>query len=239
MTMSYPSHQLLIGALAVEVTVKPIKHLHLSVAPPDGSVRISAPVGMGPAQVRAYAIGKLAWIRRQQSRFATQERESPRLAVERESHQLWGHRLLLQIEEVNAAPTVDVQPRRLVLCVRPGTSPEKRQSLLAAWYRSEVRKEAAILIEKWQQRLNVQVNRLFVQAMTRQWGSCNQATRNIRLNTHLAQKPKECLDYIVLHELTHLRLPNHGQEFTDLLNFYLPDWTERRRLLNSLPLLSD
>lgn len=239
MTQSYPSQQMLIGSLPVEVTSKPIKHLHLSVVPPDGAVRISAPQGMSPDHVRAYAIGKLGWIRRQQSRFASQQRESPRLVVERESHALWGRRLLLHIEEVNAAARVEVRPRQLVLFVRPGTSLQKRQSLLAAWYRNQLRQEAAGLIEHWQQRLGVQSNKLFIQAMSRRWGSCNPSTRNIRLNTQLAQKPRACLDYVVLHELAHLRVPTHGDAFVALLDSLQPDWQERRRLLNELPLLSD
>jgi predicted metal-dependent hydrolase len=236
MFQAYPSHQLLIGSVPVEVTHKPIKNLHLSVVPPDGAVRISAPQGMSAHHVRAYAIGKLAWIRRQQARLAAQPRQSPRLVVERESHALWGQRLLLHIEEVNAAPRIEVHPRHLVLFLRPGTTLEKRQSLLAAWYRNELRQEAAGLIDHWQQRLGVQMNRLFIQAMSRQWGSCNPATGNIRLNTQLAQKPRACLDYIVLHELAHLRVPTHGEAFRRLLDQHLADWPERRRMLNDLPL---
>ena len=230
------SHQLLIGSVPVEVTHKPIKHLHLSVVPPDGAVRISAPHGMSPDHVRAYAIGKLAWIRRQQARLATQPRESPRLLVERESLALWGERLLLHIEEVQAAPRVEVRPRRLVLFVRPGASLDTRRSVLAAWYRNVLRQEAAGRIEHWQQRLGVEMNRLFIQAMRCQWGSCNPSTRNIRLNTQLACRPRACLDYVVLHELAHLRVPRHDQAFQDLLTQHLPDWPERRRLLNDLPL---
>jgi predicted metal-dependent hydrolase len=238
MTQAYPSQQLLIGSVPVEVTIKPIRHLHLSVVPPDGAVRISAPQGMSPDHVRAYAIGKLGWIRRQQARLAAQPRESPRLVVERESHALWGQRLLLHIEEAKAAPRVEVQPTRLILVLRPGSSLEKRQRILAAWYRHELRQEAAARIEHWQQRLNVRINKLFVQAMSRQWGSCHPATRNIRLNTLLAQKPRACLDYIVLHELAHLRVPSHGDDFVALLDSLMPDWQERRRLLNGLPLPS-
>jgi len=237
MTRVYPNHQLVIGSLSVEVTVKPIKNLHLSVVPPDGSVRISAPEGMSPDHVRAYAIGKLSWIRRQQTRLAGQPRESPRQVVERESHHLWGRRLLLQIQEVNTAPRIEVHQRRLALFVRPGATAEKRQSLLAACYRKELRREAAILIDTWQERLDVQANKLFIQEMTRKWGSCNPKSRNIRLNTQLAQKPKCCLEYVVLHELAHLRVPSHGDGFVALLDSHLPDWQERRRLLNSLPLL--
>jgi predicted metal-dependent hydrolase len=237
MAQAYPSHQLLIGALPVEVTIKPIKHLHLSVVPPDGDVRISAPQGMSPDHLRAYAIGKLAWIRRQQARFSGQQRESARQVIERESHALWGRRLLLHIEELNAAPRIEVHPTHLILYLRPGSSLQKRQSILAAWYRNELRREAADLIDHCQRRLGVEINRLFVQAMTRQWGSCNPATRNIRLNTQLAQKPRACLDYIVLHELAHLRVRTHGEEFLALLDSLQPDWQERRRLLNDLPIL--
>lgn len=236
MSQAPTRHQLLIGNVPVEVTHKAIKNLHLSVVPPDGTVRISAPHGMSRDHVRTYAIGKLAWIRRQQARFAAQQRESPRLVVERESHHVWGQRLLLHIEEVKAAPRVEVHPHRLVLYLRPQTSLEKRRTILAAWYRSELRREALGLIDKWQTRLDVQVHKLFVQAMTRQWGSCNPTTRNIRLNTLLAQHPKACLDYVVFHELAHLRVANHGKAFHNLLDQHLPDWPERRRLLNALSL---
>ncbi len=83
----------------------------------------------------------------------------------------------------------------------------------------------------------MQANKLFIQEMTRKWGSCNPKSRNIRLNTQLAKKPKCCLEYVVLHELAHLRVPSHGDGFVALLDSHLPDWQERRRLLNSLPLL--
>jgi len=236
MTQAFPSHQLLIGAMPVDVTIKPIKHLHLSVVPPDGAVRISAPQGMSADHVRAYVIGKLGWIRRQQARFSAQRRESPRLVVERESHYLWGRRLLLHIEEAHAAPRVEVHPQRLILFLRPGSTLEKRQSTLAAWYRNELRKESISLINHWQQQLNVKANKLFIQSMTRQWGSCNCRTGNIRLNTHLAQKPKPCLDYIVLHELSHLLVPNHGSDFIEVLNKQMPDWPYRKQLLSHYPL---
>mgnify|MGYP003956137559 CR=1 FL=1 len=238
MSSSYPSHQLLIGALTVEVTVKPIKNLHLSVIPPSGAVRISAPEAMSTGHIRSYAIGKLGWIRRQQAKFTDQKRESRRLLLERESLSVWGRRVLLHIEEVNRSPRIELKPNRLILFIRPGTTIEKRESILAAWYRDELKQEAEGLIDHWQQKLDVQINKLFVQAMKRKWGSCNPATKNIRLNTQLAQKPQACLDYVVLHELAHLKIPTHGEQFLELLDSMQPDWQERRQLLNELPLLS-
>ena len=238
MTQGYPSHQLVIGSLSVEVTVKPIKNLHLSVVPPHGSVRISAPEGMSPDHVRAYAIGKLSWIRRQQARLTRQQRESPRQVVERESHHLWGRRLLLQIQETETPPRVEAHPRKLVLFIRPGTTTNKRQSILNNWYREELRREAHAFLSKWEKRLNVKSNALFLQLMTRRWGSCNPVSKNIRINTQLVHKPTACLEYVILHELTHLVISNHGQEFKAILDEALPDWEARRQLLNSLPIVS-
>jgi len=238
MSSQHLEHQLSIGDLNVEITFKPIKNLHLSVSPPAGAIRVSAPKEMSLQHVRAYTIGKLGWIRRQQAKFVSQKRESRRLLVERESHSVWGRRVLLHIEEGNCSPSIELQPKQLKLCIRPEATLEKRESILAAWYRKELKKEAAGLISSWEKKLDVKVNKLFIQAMSRKWGSCNPETRNIRLNTQLAQKPKECLDYVVLHELAHLRFPTHGEQFTNLLDEMQPDWKERRKLLNELPLPS-
>jgi predicted metal-dependent hydrolase len=232
----FPSQRLLIGTLPVDVTVKPIKHLHLSVLPPDGAVRISAPEGMGELAVRSYTISKLGWIRRQQERLRSQARESPRLVIERESHQLWGRRLLLAIRERPAAACVEVLPRLLILQVRPGTDSDKRRQMLERWLRSELRREASQRIPAWEEVLGVRCQRLFLQAMTRQWGSCNPAKGTIRLNSQLVHKPISCLDYVLLHELAHLLVHNHGPAFAALLDEHMPDWQERRRLLNQLPL---
>lgn len=237
MVQPFPSHQLLIGSLAVQVTVKPIKHLHLAVLPPHGTVRISAPERMSEAQVRAFTIGKLGWIRRQQSRYERQERESPRQVIERESLYVWGQRLLLYIQDVDAPPRIELHPKEMRLFIRPGTPSAKRQSLLAAWYREQLRTAAAPLIHKWEAALGVEMNQLFVQFMLRQWGSCNPSTGNIRLNTQLAQKPKACFDYVLLHELCHLRVPRHSEAFVALLNQHMADWQERKQLLNRLPIV--
>ncbi|MFO8237296.1 MAG: YgjP-like metallopeptidase domain-containing protein [Prochlorococcaceae cyanobacterium] len=130
-----------------------------------------------------------------------------------------------------AIGVIELQRSRISI----GDGIRQNLSILAAWYRSQLRYEAISLIDKWQQRLHVKANKLFIQAMTRQWGSCNTSTRNIRLNTQLAQKPKDCLDYVTLHELAHPRVPRHGEEFIAPLDSHLPDWEERRRLLNNLP----
>lgn len=156
--------------------------------------------------------------------------------IARGSHLLWGHQQRLEIRERKGAPRLDQYPRKLVLGVPPGTSPSRRQQLLESWYRLELRHRAEGLLSHWGEVLGVQHQRLFVRAMHRGWGSCNAANGNIHLNTALVHAPPACLDYVVLHELCHLRLKGHGEAFESLLAAQMGDWRQRQRLLNSLPL---
>jgi predicted metal-dependent hydrolase len=225
-----------LGEIRIEVVRKDIKNVHLSVHPPAGRVRIAAPRHLSDDAIRAFAIGKLAWIRRQRAKLQEQERETPRDYLDRETHYVWGQRCLLRVVERNAPPAVEWRSQRLVLSARPGTAPARRADLLGAWYREQLRAEAEPLAAHWQQRLGVRMKALFVQRMRTRWGSCNPAARTIRLNTDLAKKPRECLEYILVHELAHLVEPTHNARFVAMMDRFLPGWGHRRELLNRLPL---
>jgi predicted metal-dependent hydrolase len=225
-----------LGDIAVDVVFKDIKNIHLSVYPPDGKVRIAAPTRMNLDTLRVFAISKLVWIRRQQQKLREQARETPRECLERESHFLWGNRYLLKVVEQETAQTLVLEPRTLVLTVRPGTREETRNSLVAAWYRQQIRTAAATLLAKWEPLLGVKAKRIFVQRMKTRWGSCNPHSGSIRLNTELAKKPPECLEYVVVHELTHLLERQHNERFTGLMDTHLPHWRQVRTLLNAEPL---
>ena len=177
------------GDVSVEVEFKDIKHLHLNVFPPDGRVRISAPKRMGAATVRAFAVSKLAWIKRQRRKFCAQPREAGLEYIDRESHYVWGRRYLLKVVEAEGVPGVRWQSHRLVLQVRSGTGEAARAALMAEWYRAALRQAAAELILKWQPVLKVRAGKLYVQRMKTKWGSCNPERGSIRLNTELAKKP--------------------------------------------------
>lgn len=225
-----------LGDVSVEVVRKNIKNLHLSVHPPTGRVTIAAPARMSPDAIRVFAISKLGWIRRQRTRLSAQVRETPREYIDRESHYLWGRRYLLTVQERDEPPAIIRRHNRLTLGVRPGTDTEARAAIMASWYREQIRSAIPALLDKWQPVLGVACNRVLIQKMKTQWGSCNAVTRNIRLNTELAKKPPECLEYVLVHELTHLREPNHGERFVAILDAQLSGWREARALLNAAPL---
>ena len=227
--------QIKLGDVAVDVVLKDIKNVHLSVHPPSGRVRISAPARMSLDTIRVFAISKLPWIRQQQKKLRQQERETPREYLERESHYVWGRRYLLNVVLSEEPSGVLLDHHRLMLIVRPGSKRAAWDALLAQWYRDEIRTHVPELIAKWERVLGVQVRQVFVQQMKTMWGSCNPRARTIRLNTELAKKPRDCLEYIVLHEMVHLLEPKHGERFVSLMNRFMPRWQFVREKLNRLP----
>ncbi len=228
-----------LGDIVIAVNRKAVKNVHLSVHPPVGHVTLVAPTGTRLEVARAYAISKLGWIRDQQAKLLAQARETPRQFVERESHYLWGRRYLLSVVEKDAKPAVTRDHRRITLSVRPGSTLAKREEVMDEWHRALMHQAVPVLIEKWEAKLGVTVSGYFLQRMKTKWGGCNHRAGNIRLNTELAKKPKDLLEYVVVHEMLHLVEPTHSERFVMLLEQYYPTWREARSELNELPLAAE
>ncbi len=224
-----------LGDIAVDVVLKDIKNVHLGVYPPTGRVRISAPSRMSLDTIRVFVVAKLDWIKAQQKKLREQEREPPREYLERESHYVWGKRYLLSVTERDRVPAVELKHTRMILTARAGMDEAEREAIVAQWYREQIKAAVPELIAKWESLLNVSVNRVFVQQMKTKWGGCNPKARTIRLNTELARKPKECLEYILVHEMVHLLEPTHNAYFVALMDQVMPRWQFFRQRLNRLP----
>lgn len=227
--------QVKLGDLALDVVLKDIKNVHLSVHPPTGRVTISAPLRMSLETIRVFAISKLGWIKQQQRKLQEQERETPREYLDRESHYVWGRRYLLKVEEA-AAPKIELKRTKMILHVASGTTHDAKQAIIARWYRDQVKAAVPGLIAMWEALLGVKVERVFVQKMKTKWGSCNPSKRSIRLNTDLAKKPRKCLEYIVLHEMVHFIERHHNDRFRKSMDQLLPQWHLYQSELNSAPL---
>jgi predicted metal-dependent hydrolase len=225
-----------LGEIAIAVTRKDIKHVHLSVHPPNGRVTLVAPKATRPEVARAYAVSKLGWIRDQQTKLREQARETLRQFVERESHYLWGRRYLLSVKEEEAKPFVRLSHRNITLTVRPGSSRARREAVMHAWHKALLHEAVPKVICRWEPKLGVEVAGYFIQRMKTKWGGCNHKARNIRLNTELVKKPKDLLEYVVVHEMLHLVEPTHSERFVALLQRYYPTWRDVRAELNELPL---
>lgn len=225
-----------IGDIVIAMTLKDIKNVHLSVHPPRGRVTLAAPTGTRPEVARAYAISKLGWIREQQARMREQARETPRRLVTRESHAVWGRRYLLSVVEKDEKPAVRLSHRSITLTVRPGSDVAKRAEILHEWHKALLHEAVPPLIRRWEVKLGVTVSGYFLQRMKTKWGGCNHRSGTIRLNTELVKKPKDLLEYVVVHEMVHLLEPTHGQRFVELITRHYPNWRVSRAELNELPL---
>ena len=200
-----------------------------------GRVRIAAPSRMRLDTIRVFAISKLGWIKQQQQKLQEQERETPRVYLDRASHYVWGKRYLLKVIEGDEAPSVALQHSRMLLPVHPGIDAKKKRAIVEAWYRWQLKKAVPPLIARWEPLMGVKVEQFFVQRMKTKWGSCNHRARRMRLNTELAKKPRECLEYIVVHEMIHVLEPTHNARFVSMMNQFMPQWKFYQGQLNRLP----
>jgi predicted metal-dependent hydrolase len=230
--------QMQIGSLSLQLNRKAIKNLHISVLPPDGRIRVAAPEQMTDTAIRMAVISRIPWIKKQQRDFAAQPRQSDREMVSGECHYFWGKRHRLNVIEQVGRHEVKVSGGKIHLFVNPGTSIQNRALVLSEFYRAQLKAQVEKLIPEWQQRIAVEVEVAdwHVKKMKTKWGSCNVGAKRIWLNLELAKKPLECLEYILVHELVHLLERKHNERFLSHMDKFMPNWRERRDLLNQLPL---
>lgn len=230
-------YQISVSDLVIDVDRKDIKNIHLGVYPPDGRVRIAAPLRVNDEAVRLFAISKISWIKKHQANFKAQERQSKREFVSGESHYFQGKRYLLNVIYHQGKSKVQVRNNTYIdLYVREGSDEAQRQKVMMNWYRQQLKKAIPLLIEKWAAILDVPVNDWGVKQMKTKWGTCNIEAKRIWLNLELAKKAPNCLEYVVVHEMTHLLERHHNERFTMLMNRFLPDWRFYKDELNRSPL---
>jgi predicted metal-dependent hydrolase len=219
--------------MRVLVVRKQVKNLHLAVLPPNGHIRVTAPIGMNDDTVRTFIALRLPWINRQREKFVAQARQTARRYVSGESHYYFGKRYLMDVVQQDAAPKVRlVGKRKIELCVRPESTGARRGEIMSDWYRECLRAVIAEMLEVWQAKLGVRANRWRIMRMRTRWGTCTQGSGNILFNLELAKKPLVCVEYVIVHELLHLIERGHNQRFIDLLDRHLPKWRTLKEELN-------
>jgi predicted metal-dependent hydrolase len=235
--MSTEARQITVNGLPVQVVRKAIKNLHLGVYPPRGRVRVAAPLAMSDGAIRLAVIGRLGWIKRHRAHFEAQLRQTKREMVSGESHFFLGRRYRLQVIAADGLAGV-VLPNRttMELHVPRGAGAKQRERTLQRWYRRQLKELIPPLLDKWQPLLGVQVTHWGIKRMKTRWGTCNAEARRIWLNLELAKKPAQCLEYLVVHELMHLRERHHNDRFVALMNRHMPTWRHYRQIVNSEPL---
>lgn len=224
--------QIEISGIKIEIQKKNIKNLHLAVVPPDGKVRVSAPMHLSNESITMFVRTKLGWIKKQQAKFERQPRQSEREYVSGETLYLFGQQYFLRVEYSYKGNSLILEGNEAILTVRKESNAKQREAFVNEWYRSKLKEKIEIYLPKWENITGLRCESWQTKYMTTRWGTCNTNTGKIWLNLQLAKKPIECLEYVILHELAHLKVRNHGTEFVAILDQYMPYWRSIKKTLN-------
>ena len=223
---------MIIGNIDIEVERKPIKNLHLAVYPPNGRVHVSSPKEWSDEDIRSFVVSRWDWIDEQRKDIANQARQSHREFVDGESHYVLGVKYRLEVKYAHAAPSVEIHGGVVSMTVRPDASESKRAEVMREYLRSVLKEELAEMVDKWCKKMEVEEATWIVKQMKTRWGSCVESKKLIQLNLELARLPRRCIEYVVVHELCHLRVHGHNRMFENLISQYLPNWKSLRKELN-------
>jgi predicted metal-dependent hydrolase len=222
-----------VSGIEIEIVKKDIQNMHLNVMPPSGKVRISAPYGTSDDAINLFAVKKISWIKKQVEKFINQERQTEREYITGESHYLWGRRYKLEVRYSNKGNNIEIKGNNMILTVREKSTRQQRENYVNEWYRAELKDKLPHLFKKWENIIGVKANSVSVKNMLTRWGTCNSETKRVLVNLQLAKKPVKCLEYIVVHELVHLREKTHTNRFVEHMDSYMPDWRVVKDELNS------
>jgi predicted metal-dependent hydrolase len=222
-----------VADLKVEVERKWIRNIYLRVLPTDARIRISAPMLMSERAIRQFVLAKEAWIRQRLRRVGERRAPAPREYLSGELHYYMGQGYRLQVVHGNGPARVErADGDQIILYIREGATKEQREVAMREWYRAEMKALIAVLVARWEAVIGVKARRISIKRMRTIWGSCNHRTHDINFNLELMKKPLHCIEYVVVHELLHIIVRLHNDEFKALLTRYLPNWRETKRELN-------
>ncbi|MBK1811552.1 M48 family metallopeptidase [Clostridium sp. YIM B02505] len=224
--------QINISGISIEVQKKDIKNLHLYVKPPNGNVIVSAPLEMSNAAIEVFIRTKLGWIRNQITKYENQARFSERQYVSGETIYIWGKQYYLIFKPSTKNNSFEIQGNKVILSMKAESTVKQREGYVREQFRSILKKEIETFLPKWEQITNLNCECWQTKYMTTRWGTCNNIKKKLWFNLQLVQKPIECLEYVILHELAHLKEKTHGEGFIAIMDNYMPHWREVRKLLN-------
>lgn len=224
--------RIVISGIPIDVQKKNIKNMHLQVKPPDGHVVISAPLSVDDKAIEAYARTQLGFIKRAIAQFQEQPRASRRQYVSGETMYIWGKQYFLVFKPDNQKNSFEIQNQNIVLSMSAKSTVKQRDAYVKEEYRKILKEEIEKRLPKWEAQTGLKCDSWQTKYMVTKWGACSTDKKKLWFNLQLAQKPYACLDYIILHELTHLLTRKHDATFIAHMDRYMPNWREVRKELN-------
>ena len=224
--------RIVISGIPIDIQKKNIKNMHLQIKPPDGHVVISAPLSMDDKAIEVYARTNLSWIKKQIEKFQQQPRSAKRQYVSGETMYIWGKQYYLSFVPDAQKNSFEIQGDKVILSMREDSTVKQRENYVREQYRSLLKVEIERLLPKWEQITELHCESWQTKYMVTRWGTCNTEKKKLWFNLQLAQKPIECLEYVILHELIHLRERTHNSTFIAYMDMYMKNWRAVRKELN-------
>ena len=223
-----------IAVAGIEATLirKKVKNVRVTIVPPDGAVRVTAPRLYPEALIKAFLTSRAEWIRTHQAAIRKKHANEPKRFLTGETVMLFGTAYPLVVKENQKKNGAALENGRVVLSLKTDLPPEKRKAILFDWYRERLKTEIEHALPLWSQKTGLVPGAWTIRNMSSRWGSCNTQTGRITLNLQLVRYPLPCLEYVILHELAHLKVHGHGADFKAILDRYMPSWKDRRKQLN-------
>ena len=224
--------ELTISGIHITAEKKQIKNMYIRVIPPDGKVRITAPISATDDAIRMFAVSRIAWVKKQRQKFDEQPRQTERKYVTGESHYLWGKRYRLDVRYSNVRNEISVSGQNIILQVRRDSTSRQRANAMDNWYRGILKNAVPPVVKKCEELVGVMAREWQIKNMRTKWGTCNVAVKRIWLNLQLAKKTPECLEYVIIHELVHLLEKSHNDIFRAYMDRFYPNWRTVKEHLN-------
>lgn len=228
-------YEINVSGIVIEVERKRIKNLRLMVYPPDGRVKIAAPLFMNKEEIKIFVITKLAWIKKHQLKYLNRPRHAEIRFATGEEHYFLGNSYTLNVIEHSKRTRVELNGGNIELYIKPGSKKIQREKAIESWYRKQLIEIAPPLIKKWEKIAGVSITQYGIKKMKTRWGSCNIRVKRIWLNLELAKRPIRSLEFIILHELVHLLERNHNNKFKAHMDGFMPEWRTYSKELKHFP----
>lgn len=223
-----------VNGIDIAITWKSVKRLSLSVHPPAGDVRVSAPFGVQLEIVMAFIEAKMSWLQRHREAMILKNGGEKKLANGSEEL-VWGDPCRLEMHPFAPVNSIVRQGNTLHMLLRTEVRTDFCMAILQRWRRDEVRRQAAPLLEQWRLKMQLPAVGLAVRTMKSRWGSCLIYKWQINLNGRLSELAPLCLTGVIVHELTHFQVPNHSPAFYAAMDQYFPRWREVKAMLDQAP----
>lgn len=220
---------ILSGNITAELRRKPIRHIYIRIYPPDGRIVVSAPTRMSGKAITDFLSSKSNWIAKQLDKMKASPQEKPKSYTDGEYHYYAGKKHVLYIVENRSGSGVYLSDNKIIMNIGQGLDRDGREKLLYDWYRQKLSNKLPGLLEKWELIMGLKVSEIRFRKMKTRWGTCNTSERRIWISLELAKYHDSILEYILVHEMTHLLERKHNKRFYSLMDNFLPDWRERKK----------